>query len=435
MKRIILDHLERWYWAWLLYGIAYLIIGALFLHDGKLVQELTIFFLFWAGVYQLNYDLQQRHLAALVTLPVTSAQIGRAWWLVSVGLPALLLAATSGVGLYGRDYFQHTPFPTGLFVENSVINTCYLAVFFFVLIALPNRRPHGAKEYFEAIGLGGLALCFMTETLRFQKAKADSPEMIIFFLTGTLFTIGGWFSAGQLVIRRKSFGPLQPHTHKKELTRSTSKKFGGIPFFIATRIFQTALITFVVDAFLGAVVLANEGRPFNFNSDFIFLVNANIGCLCFLVVLQGMPFLKQLRLLRTLPISATRLAVLSVALPLLLCLTASIWPTAIAIPTEGITKGLEIPATFAACGAFLTLCIPIAIVLDFNQLAMFAVYFSMTFGMAMFEFWLMPKTPLPLGLAAAGLLILLSFFFTKKCLENSDNAYRIWPNPAGAGWK
>lgn len=426
MKKLVLDHLERWFASWLIMGFGYLFIGAGELHMGKFPSS-TLMFLLWLGVFQLNHDLQRKHFLALFTLPVTPRQIGQAWWFVSVGLPALLLAATSGIGLLVLDYSKNAQFPVALYLENCVINVSFLAVSFFGIIALPNRRPQGTKEYLEAIGAGAIFIYCIGELVRFPKIK-DSPEATVFFIVGIVFTIAGWIFAGPLILRRKGFRPAVASPQKKEAPYGNFQKFGGIPFLFTTQLIRTLLIALAISVPL-VLPMVVQGKPFHF--DFLFIGSNSV--LPFVIILQAVWILRQSRFLRTLPLSTGQLAMVLVALPVVLSLMFAVCLTALAIPLEGATKSMEIPVTCLMSGAVITLVIPIAAIFGLNQLVLFIIYFFGLLGTLMYQLLIMPKVSLLWNIAGSCLLIVASFLLTKKGLTSS-NAYRVSSNLAGVGW-
>jgi len=73
-------------------------------HSGVVVHgrqfEILVLFTIFTGAFLLQIDLQRGHTRVLRALPVTAKQFARAWWLVSVGLPALFLAAITGLAMH-----------------------------------------------------------------------------------------------------------------------------------------------------------------------------------------------------------------------------------------------------------------------------------------------------------------------------------------------
>jgi hypothetical protein len=411
-------------------GGAYLFLGALGLHDGKVTGPNILFFLMWIGIFQLNYDLQRRHFPALFTLPVTPRQIGQAWWLVSVGLPALLLAVTSGAGLVVLNVlnnFNNESFPVGLYIENCMVNTSYLAILYFIIIFLPNKLPQNPREYFEAIGFGViLGIYTVGEMIRLPKIGPSSPETIVFIAVGVSFTIAGWVFARPLALRRWGFKQGVPRTKRKRISRQSFQKFGGIPFLLAAKIAQTLLIAVAINAVMGIIIAVQE--PLHF--DFLAIVNTSV--LPFVIVLQIVWVLRQLRLLRMLPLSTGQMAIVLVAFPVILSLALAVFLTALAIPTEGATKGIEILVTCLVSGAILTLAVPLAAIFGLNQLGLFIIYVLGLTGVLIFQQFIMTRISMPWVILSSCLLILGSYFLTKLGLI-FGNPYRItdlW----GIGW-
>ena len=108
MKNIILDHFRRWWLVLTAILIAYFVFQALSIretnsqtsdegvvatvnHTINMVHNIFIFqAIMWLG-FLLFWDFQRGLPRVLTSMPVTPKQIGRAWWLASVALPAMAL--------------------------------------------------------------------------------------------------------------------------------------------------------------------------------------------------------------------------------------------------------------------------------------------------------------------------------------------------------
>jgi len=130
MKRVILDHLKRWGWLWLIIGVANGFITGAFLDEKHGFDAFTFQVILWLGAMQLNFDLQRGIGRTLTALPLTARQIGRAWWLVSVALPALLLLVTSALALLIHGCHTGKSFPLDTFVMHGTTSALFLGTMF-----------------------------------------------------------------------------------------------------------------------------------------------------------------------------------------------------------------------------------------------------------------------------------------------------------------
>lgn len=142
MKRIILDHFRRWWLVLTAILIAYFVFLAFSIHENSsqtsndrnvasvqhtinAVHNTFIFqILMFLGLF-LIFDLQRGLARVLTSMPVTTKQIGRAWWLASVAFPAMALGV---IGLLALLIFSGGTNPL-IMLENYLMNWI-LAVFY-----------------------------------------------------------------------------------------------------------------------------------------------------------------------------------------------------------------------------------------------------------------------------------------------------------------
>ena len=104
MKQLIIDYLRRWARAMGVGVLAELLIGWFGGHLGddpyRLAALQGVLGLF-LGALLLSFDLQRGMARNAAALPLTARQIGRAWWLATVAIPAIVFSAAQILGAGG----------------------------------------------------------------------------------------------------------------------------------------------------------------------------------------------------------------------------------------------------------------------------------------------------------------------------------------------
>jgi hypothetical protein len=99
MMRLMLDYFRRWWWVLALAGLFELWVGSLIANRPNDPFEFWILMgSLWAGANLLSFDFKRGALRAVAGLPLTGRQVGRAWWVATVPLPAIGLAALLFLG-------------------------------------------------------------------------------------------------------------------------------------------------------------------------------------------------------------------------------------------------------------------------------------------------------------------------------------------------
>ena len=145
---------------------------------------------------------------------------------------------------------------------------------------------------------------------------------------------------------------------------------------------------------------------------------------------QTFPILLQLRLLRTLPLSTTTLAIVLVLLPVMSTLTLGGITAIFAFPVAGAAKSFVLAGNFLMTAALVALCIPMI----FTRETFYLILFVMIFGLAWVQTFTLDKLPLSLVASISGLLVITSIFLTRKWLASSSEAYCVQPNPFNSAW-
>ena len=147
MKRLMLDYFRRWAWVLALGGIFEFGLGWFIANRPEDNFEFWgLMLALWAGAVLLSFDLRRGVVRAVAPLPLTARQIGRSWWLATVPLPAIALAALlfSGAGTFY--HFHPTKvFPAGRLAWASIFNLMWLGTTFTCYPQLPRAAPTGAR--------------------------------------------------------------------------------------------------------------------------------------------------------------------------------------------------------------------------------------------------------------------------------------------------
>ena len=157
MKRIILDHLRRWWPVWIAIGVFNFIVvfnSLALLDQGRdmdPIRSLNFPILLWLSALTLNFDLQRGSGRVLTTLPVTARQIGRAWWIFSVAVPTLFLTATSGLAMLIHSAGTANGFPMNSFVVTAITYALFFGSLFYLLIGSPPGRPQNVVAWARVV--------------------------------------------------------------------------------------------------------------------------------------------------------------------------------------------------------------------------------------------------------------------------------------------
>jgi hypothetical protein len=433
MSRIILDHLRRWWWVWLLIGIAYgLMAGETFDSHRKIRPFQSILFplILWAGAMELNFDLQRGIGRTIAVLPVTIRQIGRAWWIVSVALPAILLATTAGIGLMVYSSISNQGFPLAAFLATASANTLMLGALFALFVGRTQGAPQNAAEWLRHL----LSVAFVIAML-FVPPSLSTPEGIFILLASLILTVVGWLRCEQVVVQRATFRPGIQQGKRTPGQHRAPSGFGGLPFLVQTQVIQFARF-FLIFAAIMALMPLIQGRTLKLSIPE--LLHASLPALTsfggfFTFMIMMMPVLLQLRYLRTLPICASALAAMLVLIPVapvLVVGTVFNLATGIYPSPENF---LPFPIQCLTYAAAMAIAVP-PIVRHGMRSGSFVVLtlamLATTLGPALF-----PSLKIPLlatTLVSLG-IITLAFVITRRLLQSSSHAYR--PPPANlASW-
>jgi hypothetical protein len=155
----------------------------------------------------------------------------------------------------------------------------------------------------------------------------------------------------------------------------------------------------------------------------------------FLVVFQLLPLLRHLRYLRTLPISATRLALIIVAIVTLPLVALGALAAAVAWLTLGAPAALPFLNSYTFILAPASLCAFIAVWRG-DRMEGCALLIVTIFAFLKMHGWLQisvynPAVPFDLIGPIAAVTVLLAILLTRRALVHSSHAYRVRANVFG----
>ena len=158
MKRIILDYFRRWWLVLTAILIAYFAFQAFSIHENSsqtsddqivasvqhtinTIHNTFIFPILMVLGFLLMLDIQRGLARVLTSMPVTTRQIGRAWWMASVALPAMALGV---IGLFALLLFaSRTNAMISLenYLMGWILATLYLGAIFGALTFMTTTIP------------------------------------------------------------------------------------------------------------------------------------------------------------------------------------------------------------------------------------------------------------------------------------------------------
>ncbi len=432
MKWLIRDHLNRWWWVWLTAGVAHglIFVGSAESDDSthKVFSLLTLQIIYFAGVFPLSYDLQRGHSRALLALPVSIRQMARAWWFVSVGLPALLLAAAAGLAMLIHSAGTTNGFHANIYLADCLTNTLWLGTAFCLLTASSGRPLDGPAEYARrGFFLGFLFLCLFGVVWA-EDFSLNTKKGIAFLSLAAVMSIAGWFRAEHLVRRSSGARAAWPRPRKGRPQYQIQAGFGGLPF-LAVRMFTRCLLIGLLMIVLMVTLSTIMPQPRE-NSDTMNSIQQSLSSMgesfqiWWMLLFQLFPTIMHIRFLRTLPLSVSVLAATLVLVPTaaILCLGGFIALLAGTGPASGTI--LSAYLTASSIGA-VSMAVLVWRGVDRDGMALFM--FMIFFGSIMPKFFHADKAPPLVTVSAAILLIALAFEITRRVLIRSSHAYRAPP--------
>lgn len=438
MKRLIFDYFRRRAWIFALAGIVQVALGwghAGYAGEAKNpLASLQFAIGMFTGAFLLLLDLRRGFARVISTLPLTAREIGRAWWWATVGIPAVGFTTLLLVGVAARCCFDPslTVVWPGIFLI-VVTLPLWLGASFAVIMYMP-RATSGMGKNRALPQVAGILLGLMPGGgFLFFKDFADSPVKFgLFVILCAILNIVGWLLTRYGITDQATFHLIAPPPEKGRAQAHHPGGLGGIPRLLLQTTTPCLAFGFAMLALQPLMQLTHAKH-----ASWLDLVEAfcvptfNISWYGVLIVLT--PVMGHLRLLRTLPMDAARLAAVLltlVALPLLLLGMLNLTGAGLFLEPSVLPRVAQTHA-FALIPALLSL--PLIVWLGVSQFTIPMFMMATQFLQMWLVFWGNSKT-LPLSpIAFAVILTLaLSYALLWLILRRSTRAFRVRPNPFAA---
>ncbi len=435
MRHLLANHLARWWWVWALCLTGYgLLLWAQCTAKG--FNNMAVFFPVWLfmGTALLSYDLRRGLTRVCLSLPVSTRELAHTWWWATVGLPTVGISLTSA-GVYvaaGLVKGNWGMWPT--VVSSILLCAGLLGQFFF--LQTQNPAPSAGKKW---AGWSNLFFNLLYMVVCFGWIKNGmygdlvSAWGIIFFVAAIVLTIKGWRQAEWLVNKyAEDRGPVQAGSGGYLPLAGNATGPGGLGFLIRQIYVGMVVPGLFMVVWFAAIFAWSAWRQRPLIADDMLMVDHVIFLIgSGLLMLQIVPVCAHLRYLRTLPVSAGKLAGLLVLAPLaaILTLWAGNWLMMILLvaPVKIVNDSMG-PWWMIQLGC-MTLSIPVLVWRGGTITAY--VILAALFGL---NFWLPLNVTLPANPFANGgialALVLASLGLTMLALIRGSRTYRSWGNLA-----
>jgi len=324
MRRLILDFFSRRWWILAGGALLELLVGYSAATSSSkshlAMPNLSLQIAIFMGALPFSLDLNKGVARTVATLPLTPRQIGRAWWLSVVGIPAVVISAFLYLGAgMSHAFHPETAFPvrtlatTGLFAF-LCLGTCFTSYIGAMGGFRSRFRAGSSRAFSNIIGslmVGGALLSANGLWDNLAGALAVSA-------VGIALTAVGWLYADFFVIGRATFSRETGRSKDTARQHRVPTGFGGLSFLISNTFLRgflssagIVLAITVVESFEGLAKSWVEGIRLMAGSGMSFFT------WFYIVIFQVAPSTRQLRLLRSLPVSASRLAASMIAIAIL----------------------------------------------------------------------------------------------------------------------
>jgi hypothetical protein len=453
MKNLLLDHCRRWWWVFTLGGAYATILGwslatpdfANEFWQGKhsfleqffkiqssmLLMQSSCLAVF-TGAMLLLYDLQRGLVRAVAVLPLTGRQLGRSWWLATVAAPAVWQIALLSLGAEAFYLFHPgTTFPVARLLLADLLIFLWFGTAFVIYFV--NQATQGIRWQKLCNFLATVTIIWMMFGFALSlHAQKSSAKWGLFLGLGLMMTIFGWWRAGQFIpgqtkpairARARAHSLLTPLSLKYSAEAVAGS--GGIPLLASVTSYR-AFWFCLYAAVAMPLAFAWQGQIKSWPAAIEFVAGfvAAYWVLCFFTFT---PALRQLRYLRTLPLSASRLALVLIVLALLPLLALGALTAGIAWLSTDTPTTLLVLKNFLFVLAPASLCLAVAVWRG-TGVQNYAVLILMLIGFQVMNF-----RNLSLGLVGviSAICILVAFLFARLALRRSRHAYLPPATPFG----
>ena len=442
MKRLILDYFRRWWWMLALGGALQSTFGWSIAKRPEEAFEFWVFLVaLWMGATLLGFDLQRGVARTVASLPLTAKQIGRGWWLATVAIPAIALAALLFLGAGTFHYFHpNNVFPASRLAMASLFVLPWLGTSFTSIYGLNNDIIFGNwRERTKVAFFSSLStMMLFGGMLTLQNSTKQPFKFAIYLGVGALLIVAGWFRAERFVLGRASFRLSALRCKSPGGQYRAPGGYGGIPLLISTTFVRMFLYVASMVASM-ALLMLWQGQAIPRHVAIAMFAGTGSFMACgFIIVFQLLPVLRQLRFLRTLPLSATRLATVMIAIVVLPLIALGALATGVAGLALGTQAGITFLKSYTFILASASLCVFFAVWRG-DGMPAYALLVITMFGfqqvtLRLQMFFHYPEMPFNLIGPIVAICVLLAFLLTRRALLHSSHAYRVQANPFGNVW-
>ncbi len=441
MTRLILDYYRRWSLVLAIGAAVQLSLGWWTAVEAKTPVEFTAMVIpLCVGEILVLLDMARGMFRVVATLPLTPRQIGRSWWLANVLIPAVTLIALlflgAGVAVICR---PDQAFPLHRLSMASLFTALWLGVLFHLFF--PGSGKFGA--WWQRIFLALLTVVFVLWMvfralssflgyLLSPDAAKNPVNLAIFLAGGTFLTFLGWFRAGRFDpawaqsrglksacgTTRFRLTPLPTAPHQPP------EGYGGILFLLRATFIDRFLVC--VASAIGFLIFVWSAPRFAGLQSQISLRDG----LVIFIVFPLRPCLMQLRLLRTLPISTSKLVAVIIASVILPAIAAGMLMTGIVALSLGTPAAVPILKSCILILAPIALCVSVTVWRGGGVQAYAFFIVAMMAWVLVVAAWQNITFPLAGEVAAIG--VVLAGLLTYYALLRGSRAYRAQSNPLGS---
>ena len=416
MIRLILDHGRRWSWVLGFVALFSFWEGWSIARRPEDAFEFWILLLaMWAGAILVTFDVKRGAIRPLALLPLSTRQAGRALWLATVALPALGLPMLLFLGAWSfGQCHPDTILPVGRLGLASLFVALWLGVFFNSL---------------EAGTFSVLSSALMFAGLIYFKDTSEQPfKLVLFLAAGAFLSVTGWHRPERLFLNPASANRVVPDVNRGRGEARPPAGDGGIPLLMRTSCFHLA-------GYLGSMVALMAllstwgGWPGSLETKVTLLAGTGTFMSGWFTLFYGLtPLLQHLRVLRTMPVSAARLAAVLLGITLLPFAVVGPLAAAVANLAWGSGAALIFLKSYAFVLAPLAICLSLAVWRGGGAVT-YALQFAVLFGFYLAPAWLQASVShaelsLESTVGVASLCTLLAFLLTRHALQHSKSPYQ-----------
>jgi hypothetical protein len=445
MKELIWDKLRRQKLVWIAACLLSLCLGCDWVEVSTRIETSSrgvwwlIFYSAWIPGWLL--ELHRGYARVALTLPFTCRQLGRCLWLISVGLPTLVVAFFGGLGvLLGG--MANSVSASRLFVLWGTMVLLAGLLFGSGFWVLNPFRVSGAKSRASQRWLGltsaDLYVCALIIFViwLYYASYSHGTKYCIACLLALLFTVVGWYRAESLLVDYDRL-PGSDLAEVKKVGRVHSPAgHGGLVFLLRRMVAGHFLVIFFC---LAAVLIGSLWKSHGVNGSV-----ATDACMIALLVC-GVNTIGQVSLvasqpksLRTLPLTGPWIA----GLLLLITLAPFLFASLIISVLVGIGGGMSLG--ISACKASLMglapLCV-LTVVLVWNsgepigRVVLTAILVSLSSAASVYQLFAgQSGLPLPFVVVYPLIFVVVSFCLLRKLIERDDLTYRARVHLGSSVW-